>query len=161
MHYSKFRIRNFKGIRDTTVDFDNQARASVFAFVGLNESGKTTILEAIHSFSPDKATSELVGGDESTGVPFKDRVPRHLISNFTGNVSVEATVSLDYEDKLSITRLLKNSHGIQIDVEALPQEILFDRFQTFEDGDYKNSFFTLKTIVQIKTGKQKKRGCPR
>ncbi len=43
----------------------------VFAFVGLNESGKTTILEAIHSFSPDEATSELVGGDDKSGVPFK------------------------------------------------------------------------------------------
>ena len=80
MRYKSFRIQNFKGIKDTTISFDTIAGASVFAFVGLNESGKTTILEAIHSFAPDKATSELLGSDDTSGVPFNHRVPRHLIS---------------------------------------------------------------------------------
>ena len=82
MYYTSFRIRNFKGIRDTSIKFAEQSKAGVFAFVGLNESGKTTILEAIHSFSPDLATSQVVGGEGKTGVPYKNRVPRHLISNF-------------------------------------------------------------------------------
>ena len=83
MRYKSFRIQNFKGIKDTTVRLETVGGASVFAFVGLNESGKTTVLEAIHSFSPDAATSELLGGEEGTGVPIRDRVPRHLISSFT------------------------------------------------------------------------------
>ena len=53
MKYKSFRIKNFKGIKDTTVVLQGVAGAGVFAFVGLNESGKTTVLEAIHSFSPD------------------------------------------------------------------------------------------------------------
>lgn len=92
MQYKKFRIRNFKGIKDTTVDFSTLRGSSVFAFVGLNESGKTTILEAIHSFSPDPATSRLLGGTEGNGVPVKERVPRHQLSDFSGDVSVEATL---------------------------------------------------------------------
>ncbi len=84
-----------------------QSKVGVFAFVGLNESGKTTILEAIHSFSPDFSSSELVGGKEKSGVPFKDRVPRHLISNFTGNVSVSATVKVTEEEKKDIILSLK------------------------------------------------------
>ncbi len=48
MRYKSFRIQNFKGIKDTTIRLDTIGGASVFAFVGLNESGKTTILEAIH-----------------------------------------------------------------------------------------------------------------
>ena len=64
MRYDSFRIQNFKGIKDTTVQLQSVAGASVFAFVGLNESGKTTVLEAIHSFAPDEATSELLGGEE-------------------------------------------------------------------------------------------------
>ena len=76
----------FKGIKDTTVSLQSVAGASVFAFVGLNESGKTTILEAIHSFSPDDATSELLGGAKEVGVPFSERVPRHQLSNFTGDL---------------------------------------------------------------------------
>jgi ABC-type multidrug transport system ATPase subunit len=96
VRYKSFRIRNFKGIKDTTVELHGATGANVFAFVGLNESGKTTLLEAIHSFSPDDATSELLGGE--TGVPFKDRVPRHLISEFSGDVSVVATLSVSLED---------------------------------------------------------------
>ena len=57
-----------KGIKDTVVDLSGDHGAAIFAFVGLNESGKTTVLEAIHSFSPDRATSELVGGNGGDGV---------------------------------------------------------------------------------------------
>lgn len=43
MRYKSFRIQNFKGIKDTTVSLETVGGAAVFAFVGLNESGKTTI----------------------------------------------------------------------------------------------------------------------
>jgi predicted ATP-dependent endonuclease of OLD family len=46
MRYKSFRIRNFKGIKDTTINLQGIGGAGVFAFVGLNESGKTTVLEA-------------------------------------------------------------------------------------------------------------------
>ncbi|MBM0170454.1 ATP-binding protein [Altererythrobacter sp. C41] len=49
VRYLKFRIQNFKGIKDTEVDLRSSTGANVFSLVGLNESGKTTILEAIHS----------------------------------------------------------------------------------------------------------------
>jgi hypothetical protein len=41
MRYKSFRIRNFKGIKDTTVGLQTIGGAAVFALVGLNESGKT------------------------------------------------------------------------------------------------------------------------
>jgi ABC-type multidrug transport system ATPase subunit len=110
LRYKSLRIRNFKGIKDTTVELESVAGANVFAFVGLNESGKTTLLEAIHSFSPDKATNELLGGE--TGVPFKDRVPRHLISEFTGDVSVTATLSVTPDDKKAISKRLLEDHKL-------------------------------------------------
>jgi predicted ATP-dependent endonuclease of OLD family len=110
MRYKSFRIQHFKGIKDTTIQFDGIAGAAVFAFVGLNESGKTTVLEAIHSFSPDTATSELIGGDEETGIPFKERVPRHLISTFSGDVSVTATISVTEQDKKNIAEALLLEH---------------------------------------------------
>lgn len=102
MRYKSFRIKNFKGIKDTTINLEGIGGAAVFALVGLNESGKTTVLEAIHSFSPDSATSELLGGRQSSGIPYKERVPRHLISTFTGAVSVMATVSATKDDKALI-----------------------------------------------------------
>jgi energy-coupling factor transporter ATP-binding protein EcfA2 len=156
MKYKSFRIQNFKGVKDTTVNLDGIAGAAVFAFVGLNESGKTTLLEAIHSFSPDAATSELIGEDDETGVPYKDRVPRHLISTFTGDVSVTATVALTEEDKKKLAEIVLVNHKLQIDLDKLPSEIAFERHQRFQDGDFKQSFFGLRSSLQVREEKQRK-----
>ena len=49
MRYTKFEIQNFKGIKDLTIDLSKQPFNRIHTFVGLNESGKTTILEAIYT----------------------------------------------------------------------------------------------------------------
>ena len=152
MRYKAFQIKNFKGISDTTVELGGILGASVFPFVGLNESGKTTVLQAIHTFSPDVATSELLSGEKDVGVPFKERVPRHLISTFTGNVSVTATIEANEGDrKAIIAELLKNG----LKVESIPSELKIERHQEFKSGDFSGSFFSLRTAIKVKTGKQK------
>jgi hypothetical protein len=156
MYYSKFRITNFKGIKDTTVHLAERSKLGVFAFVGLNESGKTTILEAIHSFSPDPATSRLLGGGSGTGVPISQRVPRHMISSFSGAVAVVATVNLEEGDWDSIAEDLAEEHGIKVDPDSVPEKIVFNRSQHFSNGDYTKSTFTLDNALLIKTGRQRK-----
>lgn len=150
MRYKSFRIENFKGIKDTSVNFRAIAGAGVFAFVGLNESGKTTVLEAIHSFSPDDATSELLGGDEGLGVPFKQRVPRHLLSDFTGRIAVTATLEVTDGDREYIAAALKELHDISVDSSSIPDEVTFERAQEFKDGDFKRNYFSLLTLPIIK-----------
>ncbi|MBV9571592.1 MAG: AAA family ATPase [Alphaproteobacteria bacterium] len=156
MQYKSFRIENFKGVRDTTVVLESAIGAGVFAFVGLNESGKTTVLEAIHSFSPDDATSELLAGEKGIGVPFNERVPRHLISEFTGDVSVTATLSVTSQDKERVAKRLLSEHKLILDGDSFPDEIVFQRQQRFENGDFKQSLFTLRTKLQVRSQRQKK-----
>lgn len=160
MRYKSFRVQNFKGIKDTTINLDAFVGTGVFALVGLNESGKTTVLEAIHSFSPDEATSELLGGEEGTGVPFNQRVPRHLISEFTGDVSVTATLSVTEDDKRQIANSLWASAELALDVESFPDQVVFERKQRFEGGDFEASFFLLKTPLLVKTKQQRKWRAP-
>lgn len=155
MRYKSFRIRNFKGIKDTTVNFQSVAGASVFAFVGLNESGKTTVLEAIHSFSPDTATSELLGGEEGLGVPIKERVPRHLISDFTGKVSVEATLTVTETDKDKIVESVA-AGGLKIDRSTILNEIVIEKWQEFKGGDLTGIYFNLLTRPKVKSPGQRK-----
>jgi len=156
VRYKFFRIRNFKGIKDTTIHLDGIGGVAVFALVGLNESGKTTVLEAIHSFSPDAATSELLGGDEETGVPFPDRVPRHLLSTFSGDVSVAATVLLNDEDKKKLADDYHAKTNLYLDLENIPSEMILERVQRFEDGDYKASHFFLQTKLNVRANKRHK-----
>ena len=62
MKITKFDIRNFKGISHTTVNLADDAPGNVVTLIGLNESGKTTILEALsHFVTEDKDTANLVG----------------------------------------------------------------------------------------------------
>jgi len=156
LRYKSFRIQNFKGIKDTTVNLETIGGAAVFAFVGLNESGKTTVLEAIHSFSPDTATSELLGGAEETGVPYKDRVPRHLISTFTGDVSVAATLAATQQDRQGIVREVLERYQLELDFGSLPPELILERQQRFKDGDFSKNYFSLRAELRVKTPRQRK-----
>lgn len=155
MYYTSFRIQNFKGIKDTTIKLAEQSKVGVFAFVGLNESGKTTILEAIHSFSPDLATSEVVGGKGKTGVPFKHRVPRHLISNFTGDVSVTATLRISNKERSEIISTIKQEHDLLIDFDSIPEDLPIERHQRFKNGDFIESYFSMRCNLHVKSGRQK------
>jgi len=160
MKYEKFRIRNFKGIKDTIVDLTGQAGSSIFAFVGLNESGKTTVLEAIYSFSPDGVTSDLLGSDTDIGVPVKDRVPRHQISSFSGDVSVEATISISSKEKTSFSEAMLERHALTVDLKTLPCSLVFERKETFKDGDLEGSSFILHTLPMVKAATERKWRAP-
>ncbi len=52
MRYTSFEIKNFKGIRSLRLDLDAPPKGRIMTLVGLNECGKTTILEAIDYFTP-------------------------------------------------------------------------------------------------------------
>jgi len=153
VRYKSFRIQNFKGIQDTTINFEGVGGASVFALVGLNESGKTTVLEAIHSFSPEAATSELLG-DEGNGVPIKERVPRHSISSFTGYVTVEAMILATDEDISDLRQRVREE--LLLELDHVPSEFVMSRQQKFDNGDFKANFFSLRIPLKVKNGKHRK-----
>ena len=51
MKFTYFKFKNFKGIEEQTLDLSKNSDSRVFSLVGLNESGKTTVLEAINYFA--------------------------------------------------------------------------------------------------------------
>ena len=89
MKYIKFNIKNFKGIKNETLKLDIKPDLKVFSLVGLNESGKTSFLQAISSFQ--------------NGIKNKDTViPKDKKRNFNDTVSISATVALDDKDEKKI-----------------------------------------------------------
>ena len=50
MKFTEFDITNFKGVPKLTIDFNKVPHPNIYTLVGLNESGKTSILEAIDFF---------------------------------------------------------------------------------------------------------------
>jgi predicted ATP-dependent endonuclease of OLD family len=93
-----FRAKNFKGIEDATVTLSGRSE-KVYSFVGLNESGKTTILEALAAYNGWTETLKPVTANTLEKLDHLAYVPKHSISNFTGDISIIITCFLDEEDK--------------------------------------------------------------
>lgn len=87
MRYTRFDIENFRGIKSLSLELDRQPSNNVFTLVGLNESGKSTILHALHWFRQS--------------VPYNphDLIPKALKANFDGSISVGATLELSDADE--------------------------------------------------------------
>lgn len=157
MRYLKFRIKNFKGIKDTTLDLKTKTNTNVFSLVGLNESGKTTVLEAIHSFSPDHRTGLLrAAHNKTSSIPAKERLPRHLLASFTGDISVEATVQLDQHDKESIKEYLLTEYSLIVSKEGIPSELTLKRHDRFNRGDYVKTVYELDFNINGRNNSQRK-----
>src|SRR5690349_1874590 len=103
MKYLRFDIKNFKGIVHVRLDLSKAPRSKVHTLVGLNESGKTTILEAIDRWSYREALDALsVPGYAQEDV--HELIPIAKRSNFNESISISATVALDESDQKQVVK---------------------------------------------------------
>ena len=103
MRYIKFNIKNYKGIPNIQLDLKKKPQSNIFTLVGLNESGKTSILEAINFFEKGIARTKA-----------HTLIPKSRQYNFTGATSVEAEIELDDCIVQEIEDYLKNEHGFTL-----------------------------------------------
>lgn len=95
MKFSKFIINNYKGIKQLEIDLEKLPQGNIFPLVGLNESGKTTILEAI---SLIQKYADINKDNAHTLIHKKKK------GSFSGKISISACLKLDDEDKNFINR---------------------------------------------------------
>ena len=121
MKYTKFIIKNYKGIPNLELDLTKKPENNIFTLVGLNESGKTTLLEAIHLFE------EGISKENAHTL-----IPKSRQDLFNGTVSVTAELELNDDDLQEIKEYLKNTHSFELDN---PQKII----QRIRKYNFKNS----------------------
>ena len=126
----------------------------LYTLVGLNESGKTTILEAINSFRPDVDGIHAIAQKSISTGPVEALVPKKKKDNFNDKISVSATVTIEEHEVINIATRCKQDHGFQIDVENFPLEFTVTRSSAFENSAYTSTMTTWKLRPSIK----KKRG---
>ena len=63
MRLTGFRILNFRSILDT--GWNNLSPDNITALIGQNESGKTSVLEALHSFFLGTISEDVLRSDMS------------------------------------------------------------------------------------------------
>lgn len=136
MYFTKFIISNFKGISNAEI-FLEPYGAGIFTLVGLNESGKTTLLEALHAFG------EIGGKSEANSVVqyAKDTssfVPKSKVANFSDDIQIKAFLKFENGEKERIIKKVENECKVKLD--NLPEEIVLTRGYQFIDTKYEKTF---------------------
>lgn len=111
MRYTEFQFKNFKGIEDMSLELTGP----VTTLVGLNESGKTTILEAIFCFSYGAEDLEVIN-PEMASLRVPDQwIPISKRANFNDAIEIIAVVELSEEDKRALRQHMQVEHGLVLD----------------------------------------------
>lgn len=138
MRFTQFLVRNFKGIEELSFKLEKSINANVYTLVGLNESGKTTILEAINLFNnPSKVLGVLEDLPGSTIKDFNTIIPVTKRDNFNEKISISATLKLDSTDLNEINKYVNKHTKFK---SILPTNIItFSKHYQYKDSKYLNS----------------------
>ncbi|MBB3692463.1 AAA family ATPase [Sphingomonas sp. BK580] len=156
MELRKFDILNFKGISKTSIDITEAAPGNVSTLIGLNESGKTTILEALsHFITEDKDTANLVSTVQQKSA-LQDLIPKDRKAAFTGHVSIRATITFDESEVRSLAEHFSKAYGLVLDESAFNKTITVARSYEFADSKHLDTS-TFWTIFFDLRGKRQKK----
>lgn len=136
MRFKSFRFVNFRGIKDTTLHLSSKVNAHINVLVGLNESGKTTILEGIHHFrfNPDLLNKlpSLIGRRN-----YQAMLPIGMRALFDGMIEIIATVEVTPQDWNKVDQFLKDEYKFKSSTPVKTIEI--NHQITFKDSKYESS----------------------
>lgn len=105
MNYTYFYIENYKWIQKLRLDIDIDPKTKVFTLVWLNESGKTTILEAINAFSKDVSQNQR-----------HSLIPKNKWIDFNEDITIKAWLHLDESDLEKIRKFINESFWKQEEI---------------------------------------------
>lgn len=155
MQYTKFTIENFKGIQKLDFNLDNRAPSSkIFTLVGLNESGKTTILEALGFFYDNLKDEKELTITKSIVDDVHELIPKSKKSLFSDTINIISILKLDEFDKETIKTFIE---GKGYKVISIVDEIEITVSLKFKDSNFveKNRLWT-SNLVTVKKKVEKK-----
>lgn len=134
MRFTEFKIKNFKGIEDLTFNLNKSPEANIYTLIGLNESGKTTILEAIDLFSPSDVGLSALHPESEKKKDYHSFIPINSRDNFNDTISIIVTLKIEPEDLKAINRFVESETEF-VRVKSR------DTLTYFRDYVYENSKF--------------------
>lgn len=134
MKFTRFKIKNFKGIENVTVNLDKSPDANIYTLVGLNESGKTTILEAMNLFNPSDKGLNALGLPGSTIKDYNILIPISQRDNFNDTITIEVTLKLEADDLDKINEYAKENTKFK---QVEPVDVInYYRYYRFKDSKF-------------------------
>lgn len=150
MRYKKFTIENYKGIPKIELDLDKKPSSNIFTLVGLNESGKTSILEAVYLFQNGIAKKEA-----------HTLIPKSRQYGFNKTISVEAELELEDEELNSLKSHLQRKYKFYLTdfskTIKIEKRYKFERSVPLATDDWQGTFWTLNLSGKTKQAKNSKR----
>ena len=155
MKITEFQITNYKGINDTVIPLKGN-KGTIYTLVGLNESGKTTILEALNSFRHDVDGVHAIAQKSISTDPVEALVPKKKKHNFNDTILVSATVTLERQEIENIANRCKIKYGFQIDVDKFPSEFTVTRKHSFSNSAHESSItiWNLRPVIKKRRGRK-------
>lgn len=149
---TRFQIKNFKGAEDVTIDLEARSSGPVLTLIGLNESGKSTLLEAIsHFVTGDKSIASLFEGSYAQASALS-LIPLHRKAAFTGCITVSGVFQLDEQD-LEMLSKIASEFKVTLDMESLKKPFQVTRTFKFQDSALEKSTNIWSLTLGVKKGK--------
>lgn len=157
VQYLKFRIQNFRGITDLTIDLERNPQASVFAIVGLNESGKTTVLEGISQMG--RSPMNLLAPDPSRRrvTQFDSFIPVSERYNFNGTTVFSTALKFSNSDKQGMREFLSERLGV-VPVNEFPEKLIINRRISYKNSNFEKQGITWDIDPVVRKHKGRKAG---
>jgi hypothetical protein len=113
MKYTHFEIENFKGIEKVRIDLETSPRSNVYTLIGLNESGKTTVLQGIDllTYREDLDPLNLPGYEQHD---IHELIPIAKRSNFNEKIVIKAGFRTNEKDKAEIKDFALKNLGVNL-----------------------------------------------
>ncbi|MDD5059054.1 MAG: AAA family ATPase [Sideroxydans sp.] len=156
MKFTYFEIENFRGIQKTRLDLATIPSSHIYTLVGLNESGKSTILEAINHFTYKNETLDPL---ELPGYSIQDMhslIPISRRSNFNEKTSVKFELELDADDEEKIANYMSSTHSISLTNKI--DRITISRYVGFQDSKFdaklRENLWTISLVGKVGNGRK-------
>lgn len=151
MKYVEFEIQNYKGIQKTRIKLSKK-RGLVYTLVGLNESGKTTLLESLNHFRPDIKGIHALAQKSINESSIEALVPKEKKDNFNGQISISARVAFEEGDIEKIVKDCRDRLDIDIQIESIPKDFKICRHHKFKNSAHESSTTIWDIVPKIKKG---------
>jgi predicted ATP-dependent endonuclease of OLD family len=131
LQYLDFQFENFKGIQKMSLGLGHQ----VTTLIGLNESGKTTILEAIYCFEYGSEDLDAINPDLASVHDHDQWIPIASRANFNDKIKISTNVALDNNDKQALRRHMLRE--FKLSLWGVPNQIRITESYEFRDSSFK------------------------
>jgi predicted ATP-dependent endonuclease of OLD family len=132
MKFTYFKFKNFKGIENQVLDLTKSTGSNIFTLVGLNESGKTTILEAINFFSHKPESLDVLGIDSYNVEDIHNLIPINKRDNFNDSITIEAGLELTDEEMELAKKEIQNESDLVVSICS--KQVVYSQIYHFKNS---------------------------